>query len=173
MKNGYLVACSALALLASGSVFAQSVLQGDINVSATVVASCTDLTVADVDFGEDGQVDATQDEVNTISVTCDSGIPYDVEIDYGFNPGGAYDRQVIGDTSAQFMDYEIFQPDATDPTGATAGTAESWGLKIDNKEYVNTGTGAAQPLAATFRLERTAGSQAGLYTDLVTVFLNF
>jgi len=154
---------AALALLASGSVFAQQTLIEDINVSATVTAACSDLTATDVDFGSAGQADADDDSTSTITVTCDNNTSYTVELDYGMSSLGPGLRQVTG-SGGEFMDYEIYQP---------GGFTTPWGMAADGAQYDGLGNGAAQPLTANFRLHRTSGASPGTYTDLVGVTLTF
>lgn len=162
MKKLLAYPAAALALLASGTVFAQQTLIDDINVTATVTAACTDLTATDVDFGSAGAADVTQDATSTITVTCDTGTAYTVELDYGMSPLGTQ-RQVTG-AGGEFMDYAIFQD---------AGYSTPWGDIANGQELAGTGTGAADPLTAYFRLQRNSGSSPGTYTDLVGVTLTF
>jgi spore coat protein U-like protein len=159
-RVGYPIA--ALALFASGSVFAQQTLIDDINVTATVTAACSELTATDVDFGSAGAADAIDDSTSTISVTCDNGTAYTVELDYGMSSLGTQ-RQVTG-AGGEFMDYAIFQD---------AGFTTPWGDIANGEQFDGVGTGAADPLTAYFRLQRNAGSSPGTYTDLVGVTLTF
>jgi spore coat protein U-like protein len=152
-----------LALLASGTVFAQQQMIEDINVTATVTAACTGLTATDVDFGSAGAADVTTDATSTITVTCDTGTAYTVELDYGMSALGTQ-RRVTSTTPGIFMDYAIAQD---------AGYTVPWGDLANGEAYNGTGTGAADPLTAYFRLQRTSGSEPGTYTDLVGVTLNF
>jgi spore coat protein U-like protein len=159
----YTRSLAALALLASGGAFAQaSPLVDNIQVSANVTAACTSLTATDVDFGPAAAADTTQDETSTISVTCDTGTAYTVEIDYGQNALGTQ-RQVTG-AVGEYMDYDISQD---------AGHTMPWGTGTNGAEYIGTGSGAAQDLTAHFRLQRTLGASPGDYFDLVEVSLNF
>lgn len=155
---------AALALLASGTTFAQETLLEDIAVSAEVTAACSDLTATDVDFGAAGAADETQDSTSTITVTCDTGTAYTVELDYGQTPvAGTTIRQVTG-AGGEFMDYFIYQD---------AGATTPWGTIAEGEQLDGVGTGAADPLTAYFRLHRTSGNSPGVYTDLVGVTLTF
>ena len=158
---------AALALLASGGAFAQGqTLLEDIAVTATVTAACSALTATDVDFGSAGQADAVDDATSTISVTCNNGTNYTVELDYGIAPQGGTQRVVTGSGGAagEMMDYAIYQP---------GGFTVPWGTLANTQAYSGTGNGAAQSLVANFRLDRTSGASPGTYTDLVGVTLNF
>ena len=164
MKKLVAYPAAALALLASGTAFAQQTLIDDIAVSAEVTAACTSVTATDVDFGTAGAADEIDDATSTITVTCDTGTAYTVELDYGQTPlAGTTTRQVTG-AGGEFMDYFIFQD---------AGFSTPWGTIAEGEERTGTGTGAADPLTAYFRLNRTSGSSPGTYTDLVGVTLTF
>jgi spore coat protein U-like protein len=162
MKKLVAYPIAALALLASGSVLAQQTLLEDINVTATVTAACTDLTATDVDFGSAAAADVIDDATSTITVTCDTGTAYSVELDYGMTALGTQ-RQVTG-AGGEFMDYSIFQD---------AGFTTPWGDTANGDAFTGTGTGAADPLTAYFRLQRNSGNSPGTYTDLVGVTLSF
>lgn len=162
MKNFALFPAAAIALLASGSVAAETLLE-DIAVTAEVTAACTGLTATDVDFGSAAAADVDDDATSTITVTCDTGTQYTVELDYGLTPAGTQ-RQVESATPGVRMDYDIFQP---------GGFTVPWGLVVDGTQYDGTGTGAADPLTANFRLHRSSGAEPGVYTDLVGVTLTF
>src|SRR5688500_533282 len=108
MKKLVLYPAAALALLASGTTLAQQTLLEDIAVSAEVTAACTSLTATDVDFGTAGAADVPDDATSTITVTCDTGTTYTLELDYGQTPlAGTNIRQVTG-AGGEFMDYFIF-----------------------------------------------------------------
>lgn len=164
MKKLVVYPAAALALLASGTTLAQQTLLDDIAVSAEVTAACSSLTATDVDFGTSAAVDATDDATSTITVTCDTGTAYTVELDYGQTPvAGTTIRQVTG-AGGEFMDYYIYQD---------AGATTPWGTSAEGEQFDGTGTGAADPLTAYFRLQRTSGNSPGVYTDLVGVTLTF
>jgi spore coat protein U-like protein len=170
MKN-FVYSAAALALLASGGAVAQQTLTDDINVTAVVTAACTSVTATDVDFGSAAAADVNQDDqTSTITVTCDTGTAWTVEIDYGMNPvaGTPPIRNVtssVAPSAGERMDYYIF---------SDAGRTTTWGTTADGDNVVTgTGTGAADPLTAYFRLVRTSGNSPGTYTDLVTVTMTF
>jgi len=168
MKN-FVYPAAALALLASGATLAAE-LTDNIAVSAEVTAACTGLTATDVDFGPAGAADTTQADVSsTITVTCDTGTNWTIEIDYGMNPVAATPpiRNVtssVAPSQGERMDYYIFQ-DAARTIG--------WGTVAEGEEMTGTGTGAADLHDAFFSLDRTSGNSPGVYTDLVEVKLIF
>lgn len=169
MKTVAVQTAAALALLASGSVFAQgSPLLEDIAVTAEVTDACSALTATDVDFGSDFAKDASDDATATITVTCSSGVPYTVELDYGMDPiiDTPPIRRVTGasPSAGQMMDYYIFQD---------SNRTIPWGTIAQGDQLDGTGTGAADPVTAYFRLERNSGAGPGVYSDLVGVTLNF
>lgn len=153
---------AALALLASGNALAQQTLTDSINVNAEVTEACASLTATDVDFGAAPADDVDDTATSTITVNCATGTDYSIEISYGEWENGTQ-RQVQNDaTDGLFMDYDIFQP---------GGTTVPWGE--DTEAYTSTGTGADDPLTATFVLHRTSGAEPGIYSDIVDVTLTF
>lgn len=163
MKKFLVYPAAALALLASGTTLAQQTLLDDIAVSAEVTAACTSVTATDVDFGSASAADVMDDSTSTITVTCDTGTAYTLELDYGQTPVAGPIRQVTG-AGGEFMDYYIFQD---------AGFTIPWGTVAEGEAFSGTGTGAADPLTAYFRLQRNSGNSPGIYTDLVGVTLTF
>jgi len=164
MNKLFAYPAAALALLASGSAFAQQTLLDNIAVSAEVIAACTSVTATDVDFGTAAAADEMDDATSTVTVTCDTGTAYTVELDYGQTPlAGTTIRQVTG-AGGEFMDYFIYQD---------AAFSAPWGTVAEGEERTGTGTGAAEALTAYFRLQRNSGSSPGVYTDLVGVTLSF
>lgn len=164
MKKLVAYPAAALALLASGTALAQQTEITSIGVSAEVVAACSTVTATDVDFGTAAAADVPDDATSTITVTCDTGAPYTLELDYGATPlAGTTIRQVSG-ANGERMDYFIYQD---------AAMTTPWGTVAEGEEFRGTGTGAADPLTAYFRLHRTSGTSPGTYTDIVGVTLTF
>lgn len=155
---------AALALLASGNAPAQQTLTDFISVNAEVTEACASLTATDVDFGAAPADDVDDTATSTITVNCATGTDYTIEISYGEWESGTQ-RQVQNDaTAGLFMDYDIFQP---------GGTTVPWGEAVNTEQYDGTGTGADDPLTATFVLHRTSGAEPGIYSDVVDVTLTF
>ena len=53
----------------------------------TIVASCTILNAANLDFGSNGILTANVDQTNSIQVQCTSSTPYDIGLDAGTASG--------------------------------------------------------------------------------------
>lgn len=177
MNKQYLLIAAAAASLVSGAASADpaacmtSPCTTNLSVFAEVIASCSSIDAADIDFGSSAAVAGSRDVTTAISLVCTAGTPYSVELDYGITPTapGSSQRQVSDFATGEFMDYRIFQPD---PSGAAATTAP-WGMAADNQEFTGMGTGTSQTLTATGRLDQTNSTAPGTYTDLVTVYLNY
>lgn len=176
MNKSLLIAVAAAGLTSSAAFAAPascttSPCINTLSVFAEVVASCSSLDAADIDFGASPAINGTRDVATQISVVCTVGTPYTVELDYGISPTGAgsTQRQVTDFASGQFIDYTIFQPAA----GGAAATTQPWGLAANNQEFNGLGNGAAQTLTATGRLDQNDAVTPGLYTDLVTVYLSY
>lgn len=162
----------AFTMLASTAALAAPVNQSgdfrEMNVSATVLAACSDLTVGDLDFGSVPAQDDFVDQTVDIMVTCGNGINYSIELDYGINPAGT-ERRMESSTPGEFVAYTVYQPD---PSGAASTTTE-WGAASAGQAYAQTGTGSPQALTATGRLDLQATTVPGDYSDLVVVTINF
>jgi spore coat protein U-like protein len=171
MKTHLLVSCAASAVLMAGTAGAADSLQTTMNVRAEVNQNCSDVSVSDLDFGSSTPFEGSQDTTTLLSVTCGVGTSYDVEMDYGLSPAapGSSQRQVADANTGEFMDYDLFQPDAN----GDADTSAAWGTRTDGAEYHNIGTGSAQSLTVTGRLHRHATNSPGTYTDTVVVQVNF
>ena len=153
----------------SGSVLAAGQqLNATMNVTADVTASCTNVSTGDMNFGTAGQLDMDDVQTVAISVTCDNGATYTVELDYGIQPNATL-RQLADASSGEFMDYDIYQPNATGGQQQTT----LWGTAANSEAYAHTGSGAAQTLTATGVLHRASGTSPGTYSDAVSVTLNF
>lgn len=146
--------------------------QSNINVTVTIVTQCATIQANDIDFGTRFATNATYDQAANIDVVCNTGVPYNVELDKGINPTGSTNQRRVADgNSGEFMDYTIYQP--SDASGTTGATTTKWGSLADGQEFHSTGTNAVQHLVATGRLTVLSTTKPGTYTDLVVAQLNF
>ena len=156
----------AAALLAAGSVQAQSVAGSDqFDVTATVLGQCT-VTSSDLNFGSYTQGGGAVTAQSNVNVVCPVGFSYEVGLDNGQNaPGATTSRAMAGGLPADTLDYELF---------TTVGLATVWGDTFG----VDTQSGLGDfPNAQNFtvfgQIPALQTSNPGTYADIVTTTILF
>lgn len=128
--------------------------------------SCTVSTIA-VNFGSYIISDAApSDATGNVDVTCDPGIPYTVKLDAGQNSGGGFNpRKMQLSDGVDTLNYNLYRDSAK---------TEVWGDGTGNT-YVQTRVGSGGTAHLTVYGSVPAGQnvRAGLYTDAVTVILEW
>jgi spore coat protein U-like protein len=163
---GLLAWGTSLAATPEGCPASSTSCAGDINVRAEVLGACSHLSTQDLDFGREiaSLVDVPAE--TSIEVTCNNGQAFTVELDFGINAAtSGNQRQVAAeDGSGNLLDYDLFQD---------AARTIPWNNTASSGALSGTGTGTPQvlPVYGLWRLTETA--TPGIYTDLVTVTLNF
>ena len=141
----------ALALAGLPSAAAAGTANGNLAVSATVIASCV-VSTSPLAFGNYDPVSSTAlDAATTIDVTCTNGTDYDVLMDEGDGAGATVNaRQMTGATS--LLTYTIY---------SDAGRSNVWGQTIGANVVQGTGTGAAQSIDVYGRIPVNQTAEAG------------
>ena len=165
-------------LAASGIVLAASA-STNIPVSASVTQACSISTTSALAFAAYDPIGANAstalNATGQISVACSKGASgLTIGMDNGTHVAGAQ-RQMIGGTAANLLQYNIFQPPSSTPStactfpGTTAWTASGGGLL--------TLTSAPAKTARVYNVCGTVpGGQdvsADTYTDTVGATINF
>ena len=138
---------------------------GTLNVSGTVVASCT-LTTTPVNFGTSipSPLVANVDATGTITATCSNSVPYAIALSAGSGAGASVAVRRLT-SGANTLNYALYRDsartllwgDGTLGTGMQAGT----------------GTGAAQSITVFGRIPTGQAPAIGAYADSVTVTITF
>ena len=155
----------AAALLAGTAPATAATATTTFAVNATVVATCS-VSASPLNFGAaiPSPVNDNVDATSTITATCSSTVPYTVALNAG--QGSAATMAVRKLTSGtNSMDYTLYT-DAARSTVWGDGTA---GSVVNNL----TGTGAAQTLTVFGRIPAGQAPMAGIYSDRITVTVNF
>ncbi|MGR2738491.1 Csu type fimbrial protein [Billgrantia sp. Q4P2] len=159
---------SAAALATGGAAVAQAQETANLDVSTTVVASCTIGTTA-LAFGDYDPINpAALDGTGTVSVTCTQDAPVAITLGQGNNPGGtsteaAPERQLI-DSNTNLLTYSLF----SDAERTTEWTNDATG------NVATTGTGAAEDHTVFGRIDGAQSTApAGAYTDIVVATVTF
>jgi spore coat protein U-like protein len=131
---------------------------GTLNVSATVVPTCTVSTTL-VNFGNyDGSYISTFGDV---TVTCASGTPYHIALDAGLAyDGNAYRRMSDGVNNLMYQ---------LSHAGELWGDADYANTYHGGSSLADTGNGAAQAHQVTAELIAGLTVPAGAYNDVVNV----
>jgi spore coat protein U-like protein len=139
-----------------GSPFRQT-----FTVRVDVIGYCT-VSTGDLDFGSlvsfgGGLPGAVA--VGSIAVDCTTGVPYQVGLNGGLNPGGWTGRQMAG--SGSTLSYEIHQD---------AGRIVPWGDIGSGQELNDVSTGVIQSHSVYGRIPTAMPAPPpGVYQDTVTV----
>lgn len=138
---------------------------GTLNVSGTVVASCT-LTTTAVNFGVNipsplvGNIDAT----GTITATCSNTIPYTIALNAGTGVGASVATRRLT-SGANTLNYALYRDLAR---------TQLWGDgSLGTGMLAGTGTGAAQAITVYGRIPTGQAPALGAYADSVTVTITF
>jgi spore coat protein U-like protein len=166
MFTKLLIVPSFMSVLASGTA-AADVQSDNLNVSATVVATCT-IVAAPVNFGT-YDITAPGDHTATGSVTvnCSQGAPVFVTLGQGVTPGtGSTDavpaRQMDAGTGTM-LGYNLFQD---------AGFTRAWGNTAATSVGTS-GTGANQALVVYGVIPAGQAVPSGTYQDSVIATVNY
>lgn len=158
---------SAAALITGGAAVAQAQEAANLDVSTTVVASCTIGTTA-LAFGDYDPISPSDlGGTGTVTVTCTQDAPVAITLGQGATPGGtstdaAPERRLTD--GINFLTYSLFSD-----VGQTAvWTNEATG------DVETTGTGAAEDHTVHGRVDGGQSSApAGAYTDTVVATVTF
>ena len=141
----------------------------DMNVTVTIQGNCQAIEVGDLDFGTHAMYTGTtpqnDDAQTTLDVLCNNGEAYTVELDYGIQPTGGNQRNVINDGSSTIA-YNLYKDSAR---------TQVWGTESveSGSSVAGTGSGQYDQRIVYGRLLQTNANLAGTYTDLVTASLTF
>lgn len=132
------------------------------NVSATVTDVCT-VTATPMAFGNYASGGATISTTNTVSVTCNTGTGYFVDLNSGLNSTNFTPRKM--NNGVNLLDYNIY----TD-----LGHTSIWGDGTNSTVRVQgTGNGAAQSITAYGNIPAAQSLPGGAYNDTIIVTVNY
>ena len=148
---------------------------GNLNVTATVVDSCT-FGAGTLAFGNyDPTAAATTPVTGTITVTCTSGDSIGIDLGQGSNAATGSSATVplrqMKDGGTDVLAYTLFQPTASGAGGTITTTL--WGA-TGSARFVYTATGASPETINVFgQITALQAVPAGAYTDTVAVTVNY
>jgi len=148
-------------------LYASSSLAGTttttFGVSATVINQCI-VSATNLAFGNydpTSSVDTTSS--NTLSVTCTLSDPYTIALNGGTTSGGNISQRKMT-TGSNTINYNIYQ----DSSHTTL-----WGDGTTGSTEAGTGSGIVQTYTAYGIVPKQQVIPSGVYTDTITVTLNF
>jgi spore coat protein U-like protein len=166
MKKLSIISLALVLTLAMAGICFGATASGTLNVSATVVPTCS-VSTTPVNFGNydsANNISATGD----ITVTCPSNTPYHIALDAGQNYtscGWIGALRVICDGAGNGVPYELAQ----DSTFTRWGDSDYANTYSAGMSLADTGNGAAQSHAVYGLLIGIGTVPPGIYTDVVGV----
>lgn len=130
-------------------------------VSAEVLGACT-VTTTNMNFGTVGVLGSNTDTTNTISVNCNSGVPYTIGLDNGATGASPTARRMTN--GGNFVTYGIYQD---------AARTTEWGETIGTNTISASGTGSVQNYTGYGRVPAQTTPVSGTYTDVVIVTVTY
>lgn len=158
------LAAAPLMLLAQPAA-AQDSSSGSMPVSATVLENCTVISSA-MAFGPITDVGASNvDAAATLTLTCTANASFEIQLDDGVN-ADAGQRRLANPSNDQFLNYDIYQ---------NLARTDRWGdeLGVDTVSGSANALGTATVTAYGRIPAGVSKVSAGLYTDTITVTVNF
>lgn len=137
-------------------------VQTSFSVNANVLTTCT-INAANLDFGTAGFLSGNVDSSNTITINCNSGLPYTISLDGGLS--GATNptlRQMVN--GADDVTYAIYQ---------NAARTIPWGDLIGTNTISSVGTGLSQVFTTYGRVPTQTTPPPGTYSDTVVVTITY
>jgi spore coat protein U-like protein len=154
-----LLGIAAAACLAGTAGIAQAATAtASMTVSTSIPTSCTAGTVTNVTIPSPATLTVAADSTatGTLQVTCTNGGTYTVDAGNGSNYTTT--RRMRKGTSSAYLTYGLFTDSARTTTFPTA---------------TQTGNGSAQTITLYAKLDAQTATEAGAYTDSVTLTITY
>lgn len=149
-----------LMLFGSGAASAASA-QTTFNVTALVVDSCA-VSATDLAFGTYSPTSITDKTgTSTISVTCSLGTLYTIGLNNGTHASGSTRRMAAG---LVMLTYQLYR---------NVGATLVFGSAADTLGVAGVGTGVAIPTVVYGVIPNSQNVNAGSYSDVITVTIDY
>ena len=160
-------------ILSSSAAFADSATD-NLDISLTVQAACTVLSVDDVTESVATGYVGSHATSGSVNVTCNSTHPYRVGMGSGTHASGAQRNVANG---AATIPYQITKTSNSNVWGTSGINGDSSynndGAGVNYYDQNGAGTGSAQALGYSIAFTLAGTEAAGTYTDTVLVTLEF
>jgi len=161
------------AILSSSTVFAGTATD-NLDISLTVQAACTVLSVTDVTEVVATGFTGTHSTSGNVNVTCNNGHTYKIGMGAGTHASGVQRNVANG---AATIPYEITKSSNSSPWGTSGIVADSSYNTDGTGTYYGTqsgtGTGGSQSFGYGIAFTLAGSEAAGTYTDTILVTLEF
>ena len=132
------------------------------SATAAVVSSCN-VSATNINFGSIGLLTGNTDATGTLTIQCNSTLPYTVSLDGGLSGATNPTQRKMALSSTNII-YGLYSDSARSlPWGATVGTNTASG----------TGSGASQNLTVYGRIAPQTTPNPGTYTDTIVVTVSY
>jgi spore coat protein U-like protein len=132
-------------------------------VTATVISDCTIVSASNINFGNVGVMASNTDATGTLSVTCTTGTPFNLELDAGTGTGSTLTNRLMANGS-NTLQYQLYRDSAR---------TNVWGTTIGTDTSAATGTGSAANFTVYGRMPPQPTPAVGTYTSTVTATIAF
>lgn len=133
-------------------------------VAATVLTSCTVIAVA-LPFGNyDPTAASPTDSSTTVSVLCTAGTSYNLRLGQGANGSSVSARKMVRAGGSDLLAYSLYRD---------ASHTLNWGETDGSDSLASTATGLLQLHTVYGRIGNGLTAPAGVYSDSVTVTVNY
>lgn len=152
---------AAAALLATGPAYAGTATT-TFQVTATVASNCG-ISATNLGFGT-YHTDVQLDGTSTVTVTCTSGLAYNVGLDKGLNGADVTHRAMNSGTN--LLNYALY---------SDSSRTLNWGNTVGTDTVAGTGNGTGQALTVYGRIPAVQPTYvpAGSYADTITATVSF
>lgn len=147
----------------AGAALAQTAT-GDLSVQITITGGCVLDTVTNINFGTHSILNDKIEGSGSISVLCTTGEPYFITLGAGIAPGATVNDRRMTSQSGDTIQYQLYQD---------APRTKIWGVTQNVNAVAGTGTGSAETIPIYGLVPSQTTPRAGVYTDTVTVTLNY
>jgi spore coat protein U-like protein len=137
-------------------------LQTNFSASATVLAGCT-ISATNLVFGSVSFINSNIDAVNTVTVSCSNGTPYDIGMSVGNGAGATFAARKMTN-GANTITYSLY---------LNASRTTVWGDTIGTNTVVQTGTGVSQTTTIYGRIPPQTTPPPATYTDTIVATVTF
>lgn len=132
-----------------------------LKATAHVRKACH-VTATDMDFGTvKGWLDSNVDATSRLAITCSNGMSYHVGLSRGRHYAGGYRR--MSDGHGHYIKYRLYRD---------ADRTHVWG-PIGENAVIATGSGHTQYLTVYGRVPPQKPVRAGIYRDIVQIWLSY
>jgi spore coat protein U-like protein len=144
-KFAQIIAAAAVAAASIPSAYAAQT-SGDFNVKVKVNAVCK-ISVADIAFSDDDEIDGTETATGAAKVRCSKGVTYDLSFS-ATTAATTTTGNMTGAVSAETIGYDL-------ELASSSGTGTGVGTAFEQSHTINAGLDAADVTPDNYSASRT------------------